>query len=115
MDEQKKTKLEAAGWKVGDSADFLELSAEEVAYIDLQIALGHRIREARHQKDLTQQALADELGSSQSRVAKMESGDPSVSLDLQIRALLALGLSRRDIAAVFASEEEAPSQPPATR
>lgn len=115
MDDQKKKRLEAKGWKVGDAADFLELSAEEAAYIDLQIALGRRIREARKLNDLTQQALADGIGSSQSRVAKMESGDPSVSLDLQIRALLTLGLSRSDIAAVFASDDEARPQPPVTR
>src|SRR5581483_4278956 len=43
---------------------------------------------------LSQAVVAKRLGSSQSRVAKMEAGDPSVSLDLLLRALLALGATR---------------------
>jgi transcriptional regulator with XRE-family HTH domain len=40
---------------------------------------------------LTQVALAKKIKSSQSRVAKMEAGDPSVSIDLLVRSLIALG------------------------
>jgi len=47
---------------------------------------------------LTQTELAKHLGSSQSRVAKLEAGDTSVSLDLLIRGLLAVGASRKDVA-----------------
>ena len=43
------------------------------------------------------------LGSSQSRVAKMEAADPSVSLDLLVRGLLATGASPRDIGRVLVS------------
>ncbi|MFW5968984.1 MAG: helix-turn-helix transcriptional regulator [Persicimonas sp.] len=106
MDEEKKERLEASGWKVGDAADFLEMSPEEAAYVDLQIALGRSIRRARERDDLTQRELAEAIGSSQSRVAKMESGDPSVSLDLQIRALFALGLSREEVGEVISSDDE---------
>lgn len=112
MDEEKKKRLEANGWEVGDAGDFLEMSPEESAYVDLQIALGRRIRETRSRHDLTQQDLAESIGSSQSRVAKMEGGDPSVSLDLQIRALLTLGLSRGEIGEVVASDERGKPRPP---
>ena len=38
------------------------------------------------------------VGSSQSRVAKMEAADASVSVDLLIRSLLKLGAARKDLA-----------------
>ncbi|OGO38999.1 MAG: hypothetical protein A2Z03_00735 [Chloroflexi bacterium RBG_16_56_8] len=50
---------------------------------------------------LTQMELARLLESSQSRVAKMESGDSSVSLDLLVRSLIALGATRQDLAQVI--------------
>jgi hypothetical protein len=37
------------------------------------------------------------LKTSQSRLARMEAGDPSVSLDLLVRGLFALGVSPRDL------------------
>lgn len=98
MDEKKRRKLEAAGWKVGSTAEFLELSPEEAEYIELKLALGCSLREIRTNKNLTQSELAALLKSSQSRVAKMEAGDPTVSLDLLIRSLLALGLTRDTLA-----------------
>lgn len=97
MKASKKRKLEARGWKVGDTQAFLGLSADEAQYIELKINLGGTVREQRLRRNLTQSALAALVNSSQSRVAKMESGDPSVSVDLQIRTLLALGASRKDI------------------
>jgi transcriptional regulator with XRE-family HTH domain len=42
--------------------------------------------------------LAHRLGSSQSRVAKLEAADRSVSLDLIMRSLLAIGATATDIA-----------------
>ena len=61
------------------------------------------MRQRREQKRLNQAELASRINSSQSRVAKMEAGDPSVSLDLLIRSLLALGASRRDLARAISS------------
>lgn len=100
MRESKRKKLESKGWKVGDVADFLELSPEEVAYIDLKLRLADDLRKRRKRQKLTQVKLAILVGSSQSRVAKMESGDPSVSLDLIIRSLLVLGASNRQLAKI---------------
>lgn len=101
MSKKKKQLLEAKGWKVGTVDEFLGLNDEEIAYIELKLALSKKIRELRLEKNLTQVETAKLLGSSQSRVAKMESGDPSVSIDLQIRSLLALGASMEELAQVI--------------
>jgi len=103
MDKAKKKRLEAKGWKVGTTSEFLGLSPEEARYIELKLALSEHLRRRRVRRKLTQEQLAKLLSSSQSRVAKMESGDPSVSLDLLIRSLLALGTSERDLAKVIAA------------
>jgi len=96
--EGKRKRLEAAGWKVGSTAEFLALDDEEAAMIELKLDLAEAVRTARTRRRLTQQQLAKALRSSQSRVAKMETGDPSVSIDLMVRTLLRLGASRRDLA-----------------
>lgn len=82
----KKQRLERAGWVVGGSAQFLKLSAEENRFIELKLALATGVRELRERRGLTQAALAHRLGSSQSRVAKMEAADRSVSFDLIMRS-----------------------------
>lgn len=97
MKAAKRKQLEASGWKVGSAAEFLELTDEEAAYIELKLKLAKRLKEARTKRRLTQKDLAVRIDSSQSRVAKMETGDPSVSLDLLIKSLLALGVSNNDI------------------
>lgn len=102
MNKTKQEKLEQAGWKVGSVEDFLELSPEEAAYIELKLALAQNLREVRQNNHLTQKEVADLIKSSQSRVAKMESGDPSVSLDLLIRSLFALGKTPRDLSQLLA-------------
>jgi hypothetical protein len=98
MKEFKRQKLEAAGWEVGSAADFLGLSKEEESLIDMKLALASRLRSRRQERKLTQIDVARQLGSSQSRVAKMEVADKSVTLDLLVRSLLSLGATRRDIA-----------------
>jgi ribosome-binding protein aMBF1 (putative translation factor) len=96
--EDKRRRLEAAGWKVGSAAEFLALDDEEAAVIELKLDLADAVRTTRTRRRLTQKQLAKALRSSQSRVAKMEAGDPSVSIDLLVRTLLRLGASRRDLA-----------------
>jgi len=98
MKTAKRKELESKGWKVGTVREFLNLSPEESAYVELKLALSKNLQEYRRQKKLTQEELARRLKSSQSRVAKMEAGDPSVSLDLLVRSLLALGASRKHLA-----------------
>lgn len=98
MKTAKQKQLEAAGWKVGSAQEFLGLSDQEAAFVELKLALGSYVRRYRTKRRWTQTALAVRLGSSQSRVAKVEAGDATVSLDLQVRALLALGGGPRDVA-----------------
>ena len=91
MDKASRARLEAAGWKTGDARDFLGLSDEEAAFIDMKLALAADLRLRRVARHLNQTQVAKMIGSSQSRVAKMEAADPSVSLDLLVRTLLKLG------------------------
>jgi len=100
MRNQKKARLQATGWRVGSAAEFLGLSAEEAAFVELKLALAESLRRKRGEKGLTQAGLASLLGSSQPRVAKMEAGDRSVTIDLLIRALLAVGVTRRELARI---------------
>jgi predicted transcriptional regulator len=98
MDKAKKQRLEKKGWKAGSVQEFLALTLEESAYIELKLELSETIKKRRERQHLTQVGLARILKSSQSRVAKMEAGDASVSLDLLVRSLIALGATRRDLA-----------------
>jgi len=107
MKSAKKKRLEAKGWKVGTVAEFLQLSPEESAYIEMKLALSRNLQERRREKSLTQEQLARILKSSQSRVAKMEAGDPSVSLDLLVRSLLILGESQKSLAKILSEPRSA--------
>lgn len=102
MERDKRKRLAEAGWEVGDAEDFLGLSADEAAYIDLRIRLSDAVKLLRNERKLTQLELATRMGSSQSRLAKAEAADTSVSLDLLIRSLLALGATRQDLAKAIA-------------
>jgi DNA-binding transcriptional regulator YiaG len=97
MNKNKRKKLESKGWKVGTVREFLALSPEESAYIELKLTLAKNLKKRRRALNLTQMALARRLKSSQSRIAKMESGDPSVSVDLLVRSLLSLGTPKHTI------------------
>jgi len=103
MRKAKRVRLEKKGWKVGTVDEFLELSAEESAYIELKLRLSSGLKKRRQRRKLTQNQFAKLIKSSQSRVAKMESGDPSVSIDLLVRSLLALGATERELAKVISS------------
>jgi DNA-binding XRE family transcriptional regulator len=93
----KKQRLESKGWKIGSAQEFLGLSAEEEAYIEMKLALSAKLKQRRQRKRMTQAELAKLVHSSQSRVAKMEAGDPSVSIDLLVKSLLALGVSKKEL------------------
>lgn len=109
MREEKRRRLEAKGWKVGTAQEFLRLSVEEAAYVELKVRLSLGLREWRQRRKLTQADLAKRLQSSQSRIAKMEAGDPSVSLDLLIRSLLTLGASRRELSRIMSARSPVPA------
>jgi ribosome-binding protein aMBF1 (putative translation factor) len=103
MDKKKREKLEKKGWKIGSVDEFLNLSAEEAEYIDLKISLGNNVKIKRLSKKISQVELAKRIKSSQSRIAKIEIGDPSVSIDLQVRTLLFLGVTRKDLGKIISS------------
>jgi predicted transcriptional regulator len=98
MKTSKRAKLEAAGWSIGSAQDFLQLSDAERALVELRLALSHSLRNWRKRRGLSQVELARRLKSSQSRVAKMEAGDTSVSVDLLVRSLFAIGAKPKDLA-----------------
>ena len=97
MRAEKRKKLEASGWKVGGPREFLELSDMEVQFLEIKLSLVKMLRLCRERNHLTQAQLAKRIRSSQSRVAKMEAGDPSVSVDLLVRSLLAAGANPREL------------------
>ena len=103
MKPSKKARLEATGWKVGSATDFLGLSPDEAAYIELKLSLSEQLRKKRSKQKLTQIELAQLVGSSQSRVAKMEAGDSTVTVDLLVKSLLALGTTRKELAHAIAA------------
>jgi DNA-binding XRE family transcriptional regulator len=102
MDPIKQSRLEAAGWKVGTAADFLELTSEESTIVEMRMMLSRRLKE-RRKGLMTQAELATKISSSQPRIAMAENGDSSVSIELLIRAMLATGASAQEIGQVIAS------------
>lgn len=102
MKKSRRESLHAAGWRVGSSQSFLRLPTAEVALIELKLELADLLRDERQEQGLTQAAVARRIGSSQSRVAKLEASEASVSLDLMVRLGLALGLTPATIGKAFA-------------
>jgi len=94
----KRKKLIAAGWSFGNIDSFLNLTPEESAYIEMKYSLALSLKNLRVKEKLSQTELAKRIQTSQSRVAKMEAGDPTVSIDLLIKSLLALGAKPKDLA-----------------
>jgi len=108
MNNAKKARLEAAGWRVGTAAEFLGLSKQEAAFVEMKLALARFLRQVRIRRNLSQARVAMLVGSSQSRVAKMESGDPSVSIDLLLRSVLAVGASPGQVVRALATRKKLP-------
>lgn len=100
MKSEKKTRLQNAGWKVGSTDEFLELTPDESALVELKLNLANWVKARRLAQNWSQAELAKRIGSSQSRMARVEGGDPSVSLDLMFRAAFAAGATEKDLAKV---------------
>ncbi len=103
MKADKRKRIEKAGWKVGSAEDFLGLTPEESTYIEMKLALSEILKKERKRRGISQVELARMIASSQSRVAKMEAADPSVSVDLILRSLFAIGVSRSNVAKALAA------------
>lgn len=118
MDNEKRTRLEKAGWRVASTREFLDLSDREAALVEFKLALSRALRSVRVAHGVTQAELATRLDSSQSRVAKMEGADPGVSLDLLVRALFALGGDDGDVVRAMRSvrrDDVRPAREPTMR
>lgn len=98
MNASKRARLQNVGWRVGSTKEFLGLTDEEAAFAELKLRLAQALAARRKMRRLTQVRAARLLGSSQSRVAKMETADATVSADLLIRSLLKLGATPKDLA-----------------
>lgn len=105
MDRAKRKRLEEAGFQIGSTADFLGLTREESIYIELRILLADTLKARRQAAQLSQKAFAKAMKSSQSRIAKAEANDPTVSIDLLVRSLIALGVSLAEIGRILALQE----------
>ena len=103
MKSDNREKLHKAGWKIGSVEEFLSLPPEESAFIEMKLALCDSVRSLRIKKRLSQTEFAKLISSSQSRVAKIEAGDSSVSLDLVMKSLLSLGATKKDVAKLIAA------------
>lgn len=97
MNSARKARLKAKGWRTGSAADFLGLSPEESYFVELKLRLADDLKPRRIKRRISQEQLAVLVGSSQSRIAKMERGDVSVSIDLLVRSLLAMGAKPKDL------------------
>jgi predicted XRE-type DNA-binding protein len=109
MDKRKRAKLKAAGWTVGTPREFLALSEEEAAFVEFKLSLSTALHGLRTAQELSQVEVAKRLQSSQSRVAKMEASDPSVSVDLLVRSLFRLGARPDDIAKALRPRRKVPA------
>lgn len=97
MRDDKKRRLGSRGWKIGTAAEFLKLSPQESAYVEIKLGLAEKLRQQRLKRNMSQSQLAKLVRSSQSRVAKMEAADPTVSLDLLVRSLLIAGSTATEV------------------
>jgi ribosome-binding protein aMBF1 (putative translation factor) len=111
MNAATKKKLASAGWRVGDTKEFLNLTDAEEQLVEMKLALARILRRARERQHLTQAELAKRVRSSQSRVAKMEAGDVSVSLDLLMKTLFAAGAETREVAKAVTSPRRVLARP----
>ena len=101
MNPDKRRKLESLGWKVGDTSEYLQLTTEEAYHVELRLRLRSALKRERKRRRLTQSSIAERIGSSQSRIAKAEAGDPSVSTDLMLKAFFATGATYSDLVSVI--------------
>lgn len=104
MEKSKQKRLKARGWHVGSTSSFLGLRPEEATLVEMKVNLSQALRVRREDAGISQSALAKRLRSSQSRVAKMEAADRTVSIDLLVRGLVMLGATPRDIARALGRE-----------
>lgn len=102
--ENQKNKILRKNFKANSQLAFSKLTPAESQYLEIKIGLSQLLKQKRKERKFSQIDLANHIKSSQSRVAKMEKADDSVSLDLIIKALLSLGISRRELAKTISKQ-----------
>ena len=107
MKKARRQALEKRGFKITQTQEFLGLSDEDMALIDLKIQLIRKLREVRLKRGITQTGLAKMMQTSQSRIAMLEGGSSDVSLDLVCRALFTLGVSKKELATTISAKRAA--------
>lgn len=89
------------GWVEGSAQELLGLSNGEAAIVEIRLRLAEKIRERRAALRITQADLARRIQSTQPRIARLEQADGSI--EMLLRALFALGSSRKEIARLLAA------------
>ena len=97
MRDQKKKRLESKGWKVGTAEEFLDLSPEESAYIELKLALSRTLRERREKSALTQEELAEIVAVTRKTINTIENRKYIPSTYLALKLAQALETSVEDL------------------
>ena len=87
---------------LGTVQEFLGLSDAEMHVVEIRVRLAKALRALRQKKGLSQADVALLIESSQARVATMENGGSGATLDLLVRALVVLGMTRRQLGNVVA-------------
>ena len=109
MDDATRARLEAVGFKLETVTEFLELTPEEEELIETRLALSRLLRTFRKQKHAVQRDVAQKARTSQARIAKAErigregADNESISIELMLRALYAMGATRKDVADALAA------------
>jgi ribosome-binding protein aMBF1 (putative translation factor) len=88
---KKRKALQAAGWKFGDAAEFLEMTDAERQMLDIRVEAALAVRRQREAMRLTQKELARRIKTSQPRMVRIEHAAQDVSLDQILEAYAAAG------------------------
>lgn len=97
MDRAKKESLEKKGWKVGDIDEYLGLTPAEMVIVEMKAGLAEALAKKRKKSGLTQIEASAKAKTSQSRFAKAEHSDSSVSLELMIKLFFSLGADKKEL------------------
>ena len=101
MKATKKKALESAGYNMTNAAEWLGLSPQEDAIVNMRVNFAMEIERICKEQGITQKALAEKIGTRQSGVARMLNNPSKVTLDHLIRTLLALGTPSKRIASLI--------------
>ena len=96
-------RMDAAGWKTVTIAEFLDLTPEDMAFIQVRRTFARAVRNRREVSGLSRTALAETLGLSETQIALMEGNASSISMDVMLRAFLAMGATQNDLAEALAA------------